>query len=87
MAESPLMKPENIADILKRNISFSKFLEEQLDLDKAPEELEQIDEGFDCLPTMKEVKKRQEEYKDNIDKKNIMKVDTSSITSVKQHSM
>lgn len=56
------MKPEEIAKILKSNISFHQFLKTQVDLDQTPKELDAIDEGFDSLSaTLKEVIKRQDE--------------------------
>jgi hypothetical protein len=42
---------EPLKNCLIDKINFNKFISDHLDLDGEPSELEEIDEGFDCVPT------------------------------------
>ena len=42
---------ESLRNCLNEKISFNKFIDSHIDLDEEPSELEEIDEGFDCVPT------------------------------------
>ena len=42
---------ESLKNCLNDKISFDKFIGSHIDLDEEPSELEDIDEGFDCVPT------------------------------------
>ena len=77
------MKPEEIAQILKSNISFEQYIQDQVDMDENPKELDQINEGFDCVLTFREMQKRRDELKGCSKDKEVIEVDTSSITNVK----